>query len=86
MTMTGDDMRQLTNELRGVLIAQGRTAGDADEIVAFAAEAARESMGRLIEVVGTATERNRDIAIILGLNIMERMALSGYSPGQKLDA
>lgn len=80
MTMTGDDMHQLTDQLRGVLIAQGRTAADADEIVTVAAEAARESMGRLIEIVGTASERNRDIAIILGLNIMERVALSGYRP------
>ena len=86
MTTTGDDMRQLTDELRAALIAHGRIASDADDIVFVAAEAARESMQRLIEIVGTATEGNRDIAIILALNIMERLALSGYKPVQKQGA
>lgn len=81
MTMTGNDMLRLTDELCAVLIAQGRTAGDADQIVAVAAEAARESMQRLIEVVGTAPEHHRDVAIVMGLSIMERLALSGFDLG-----
>ena len=58
MTMTGDEMHQLTDELRSALIAKGRAASDADDIVFVAAEAARDSMQRLIEVVGTAPEGN----------------------------
>ena len=85
MTMTGDDMRQLTDELCATLVANGRKADDADEIVFVAAEAARESMQRLIEVVGTAPEAIRDMAIVLALNIMERLALSGYDLEKKLD-
>ncbi|MEO6717529.1 MAG: hypothetical protein ABIM50_09835 [Novosphingobium sp.] len=86
MTMTGDDMRQLTDELCAVLIAQGRTAGEADEIVMVATEAARESIQRLVEVVGRAPEGHRDVALVLGLNIMERLALSGYDLGRKVQA
>ena len=85
MTTTGDDMRQLKDELRAILIGNGRTASDADEIVFVAAQAAREAVQRLIEVVGTVPEGNRDIAIILALNIVEKLMLSGYKLGKKPD-
>ncbi len=78
MTMTGDQMRSLQHELGGLLIAQGRTPGDADLIVALAAQAAQEAIQRLIEVVGAAPQAHRDTAIVLALNIMERLALTGY--------
>ena len=78
MTMTGDDMRALQHELGGVLIAKGRPPGDADLIVQLATQAAQEAIQRLIEVVGAAPEAHRDTAIVLALNIMERLALSGY--------
>ena len=82
--MRNDDMRLLKEELRGVLIANGRTASDADDVVIVAAQAAREAMQRLIEVIGTAPENDRDAAIILALSIMERLALAAHKP-DKLD-
>ena len=76
--MTVDDMLKLRGELQATLVARGRNAEDVEAIVAVASQAARDSMQRLVEVVGTAPEANRDLAIILALNIMERLALSGY--------
>ena len=76
--MTDDQMRTLQDELRAVLIDKGRTASDADEIVLVASQAAREAIGRLTEVVGLAPEGHRDLAIVLAINIMERLALAGY--------
>ena len=77
--MTNDDLRLLKEELCGALIANGRTASDADDdIVIVAAEAAREAMQPLVEVIGTAPESHRDAAILLALNIMERLALAGH--------
>ena len=78
MPMTGDDMLKLRGELQATLVARGRSADDAEAIVAVASQAARDSMQRLVEVVGTEPEANRDLAIILALNIMERLALAGY--------
>lgn len=80
--MTGDQMRAVQHELGGVLIAKGRTPGDADLIVQLATRAAQEAIQRLIEVVGTAPEAHRDAAIVLAINIMERLALSGYNLGE----
>jgi hypothetical protein len=80
--MTGDQMRAVQQELGGVLIAKGRTPGDADQIVQLATQAAQEAIQRLIAVVGTAPEAQRDVAIVLAINIMERLALSGYGPGK----
>ena len=76
--MSNDDMRLLKEELHGALIANGRTPSEADDIVVVAAQAAREAMQRLIEVIGTAPGKDRDAAIILALSIMERLALAGY--------
>ena len=82
MTMSGEQMRELQHELGGVLIAKGRTPGEADLIVQLATQAAQDSIQRLIAVVGTAPEAQRDVAIVLAINIMERLALSGYDPGK----
>lgn len=78
--MGNDDMRLLKEELLGVLIANGRTPSDADDIVVVAAQASREAMQRLVEVIGTAPESDRDAALILALSIMERLALAGHKP------
>ncbi len=58
-------MRLLKEEIQRALIANGRTPSEADDIVVVAAQAAREAMQRLIEVIGTAPEKDRDAAIML---------------------
>ena len=85
MTTTTEDLGQLQDDLRAVLVGRGKNAGDADEIVFVATQAAQAAIGRLIEVVGSAPDSHRDTAIIMAINIMERLALSGYDLGPKPD-
>ena len=83
--MTGEDLSKLQGELCTMLIGQGRSAKDAGEIVFVATQAARDAIGRLTKVVGLAPESHRDTAIVLAIQIMERLALSGYDLGRKGD-
>ena len=76
--MSNDVMRLLKEELHAALISNGKTPSEADDIVVVAAQATREAMQRLIEVIGPAPENDRDAAIILALSIMERLALAGH--------
>lgn len=79
MGMSAEELADLEEELRAVLLGTGWTAADADEIIETASSAARQGIASLVSVAATAQEHNRDRAIILALHIMERLALAGGS-------
>jgi hypothetical protein len=79
MAMTAEALADLEEELRAVLVDQGRTLSDANEIIDAASHAARQGIASLVAAAGAAQEHNRDSAIILALHIMERLALANGS-------
>lgn len=83
MTMTGDDLGKLQDELCAMLVAQGRSSKDAGEIVFVATQAARDAIGRLTKIVGLAPENHRDAAVVIAVNIMERLLLAEIGLGGK---
>ena len=84
MGMSAEELADLEEELRAVLLGTGWTSADADEIIDTASSAARQGIASLVAVAATAQEHNRDRAIILALHIMERLALAGGSePGPR---
>ena len=83
--MSFDEMAELKSSLCAVLIQHGRSANDAVDVVDLAALAASAAIQRLVEIIGTVSEGNRDVAIILAINIMERLALAGYKLGERPD-
>lgn len=82
MGMTAEELADLEEELRAVLLGKGRAPADADEIIDIAGRAAQEGIASMVAVARAAQEHNRDSAIILAIHIMERLALSS---GSQLD-
>jgi hypothetical protein len=79
MGISAEELADLEEELRNVLIDKGWAVRDADEIIDTASSAAHQGIASMVAVAGAAQEHNRDSAIILALYIMERLALSGDS-------
>ena len=93
MAVTAEELADLEEELRAVLIDKGWAQSDADEIIDTASSAAHKGIASMVAVAGAAQAHNRDSAIILALYIMEKLALSDESQlnlrdlsGNKTDA